>query len=137
MKVIIVDDARVIREALSDMLEAEGIEVVATAPDAPTALEAVIEHRPDVVIVDLRLPGQDGDKLTAELLTSQLVDYVVVMSVDSSRAARQRARRAGAVLFIDMCQNTSSLGRKLRQLPASITPRLIPRLHEGATLICA
>jgi chemotaxis response regulator CheB len=48
MKVIIVDDAMVIRQTLSAVLEADGIEVVASGPDAPTAFEAAAEYRPDV-----------------------------------------------------------------------------------------
>ena len=134
MKVIIVDDAMVIREALSETLEAEGIEVVATAPDALTALEAAYEYQPDVAIVDLRLPGQDGDKLAAELLASHLVGYVVMMSLDSSSAARLRARRAGAALFVDKCGDTSKLGRALLALKP-LLPRPCLPLREAVTLI--
>ncbi len=134
MKVIIVDDAIVIREALSETLEAAGIEVVATAPDALTALEAAYEYHPDVAIIDLCLPGQDGDLLAAELLASHLVDYVVMMSLDSSSAARLRASRAGATLFVDKCRDTSRLGRELLALKP-ILPRLLLPRREVVTLI--
>lgn len=134
MKVIIVDRAIVIRQTLSEALEADGIEVVATAPDAPTALEAASEYRPDVAIVDLRLPGQPGDNLAAELLDRHLVDYVVIMSFDSSSTSRQRASHAGATLFVDKCRDTSWLGSQLLALEArAICVRILPRL-EGAIL---
>ncbi len=135
MKVIIVDDSMVMREALSEALEADGIEVVATAPDAPTALEAAAEYHPDVAIVDLHLPGQDGEKLAAELLDSHLVDYVVMMSVDSSSAARLRASRAGAALFVDKCHDTSRLGRELQALKASASLGPTLKRWEAVTLI--
>ncbi|PZS03602.1 MAG: hypothetical protein DLM69_02820 [Candidatus Chloroheliales bacterium] len=134
MKVIIVDDAMVTRQSLSAILEADGIEVVASVPDAPTAFEVATEDRLDLAIIDLCLPGQAGDNLAAELLDSHLVDYVVIMSVDSSNAARQRAMHAGAVLFVDKCRDTSRLGQTLLELEASAAPVQIQPLLRYATL---
>jgi hypothetical protein len=81
------------------------------------------------------LRGQAGDNLAAELLDNHLVDYVVMMSVDSSSDARQRAIRAGAVLFVDECHDTSRLGRTLLELEISAAPVQVLPLLECATLI--
>jgi len=56
MRVIVVDDSALIREGLTRLLTDEGIEVVAAYPDANGVLEAVRQHHPDVLVVDIRMP---------------------------------------------------------------------------------
>ena len=61
MRVIIADDSEILRSRLVDMLtEIEGIEIVAQAKDAKEAIETTRAHHPDVIIMDIRMPGEDG-----------------------------------------------------------------------------
>ena len=61
MRVMIVDDSEILRSRLVEMLsEIKGIEVVAEAKDSKEAIEAIKTHHPDVVIMDIRMPGNDG-----------------------------------------------------------------------------
>jgi len=61
MRVIIADDSEILRTRLVEMLsEIEGIEIVAEAKDTKEAIEAIKAHHPDVVIMDIRMPGNDG-----------------------------------------------------------------------------
>jgi DNA-binding NarL/FixJ family response regulator len=56
LRVVLADDAALIRQALAELLERAGVQVVAQAGNAPSLLRAVEEHRPDVAIVDIRMP---------------------------------------------------------------------------------
>jgi len=61
MRVIIADDSEILRSRLVEMLnEIKGIEIVAEAKDTREAVEAIRAHHPDVVIIDIRMPGNDG-----------------------------------------------------------------------------
>jgi len=61
MRVIIADDSEILRCRLVEMLkEIEGIEIVAEAKDTKEAIETTRIHHPDVLIIDIRMPGEDG-----------------------------------------------------------------------------
>ena len=62
MRIVIAEDDLLLREGLALLLRAEGIDVVATAPDAAGFLEAIEEHKPDVAIVDVRMPPTHTDE---------------------------------------------------------------------------
>lgn len=70
MRVVIGEDSALFREGLASLLTEIGHEVVATAADAPGALAAVLEHRPDVAVLDIRMPPHhthDGAEVAAEV----------------------------------------------------------------------
>jgi len=61
MRVIIADDSEILRSRLVEILaEIEGIEIVAEAKDTKEAIETSRTHHPDVIIMDIRMPGEDG-----------------------------------------------------------------------------
>jgi DNA-binding NarL/FixJ family response regulator len=62
VRVVIADDSRLLREGIASLVGGEGIEVVALAADADELLAAVDEHRPDVAIVDIRMPPTQTDE---------------------------------------------------------------------------
>ena len=92
--VLIVDDHAAFRESASALLEAEGFDVVGEASDGPAAIVETERLRPQVVLLDIRLPGQDGFEV-ARLLAASPEPPVVVL-ISSREAATYGARLEGA-----------------------------------------
>ncbi|MFI1973230.1 DNA-binding response regulator [Streptomyces cinnamoneus] len=101
VRVLVVDDEPMVCAHLNTILAtADDIEVVGQADDGAAAVEAVIRHRPDVVLMDLRMPGVDG--LTAIERLSQMPDPPVMVALTTFDADQYvvRALRAGAAGFL-------------------------------------
>ena len=98
---LIVDDHPVVRRGLRVLLEVQdGIEVVGEAGDGATALALAAEHVPDVILLDLKLPGMDGIAVLGELRSRQSAARVLVLAerhrtrVGEPGGALGRRRRA-------------------------------------------
>jgi DNA-binding NarL/FixJ family response regulator len=103
--VLIVDDHPVVRQGLRVLLEVQdGIEVAGQAGDGPTALALAAETEPDVILLDLKLPGMDGIAVLAELKARQDQSRVLVLTSATDHAAAAAAVHAGAagVLYKDV-----------------------------------
>jgi CheY-like chemotaxis protein len=87
--VLIVDDHEAFRTSARTLLEAEGFDVVGTAPDGPAAIIASVELAPDLVVLDIQLPGIDGFQVAVELAALPRPPAVVLTS---SRAASSFGR---------------------------------------------
>jgi DNA-binding NarL/FixJ family response regulator len=99
-RVLLVDDAPAIRNALRGVLEDAGIEVVGEAPDGTQGVAMAAALRPDVVLMDLRMPSADGFEATAQIV-NQLPDVrVVVLSAYESEESAEAVRAAGAFAFL-------------------------------------
>ena len=99
-RVLLVDDAAAIRNALRGVLEDAGIEVVGEAQDGTQGVAMAASLRPDVVLMDLRMPSSDGFEATAQIV-SQLPDIrVVVLSAYESEESAEAVRAAGAYAFL-------------------------------------
>ena len=100
IKVVVVDDHAVVRRGLEQLLTgAEGIEVVGAAGDGAEALDVVRATRPDVVLMDLQMPGVDGVTATRSITAERLADVLVLTSFsDSERIVA--ALDAGAVGYL-------------------------------------
>ncbi len=97
VRVAVVDDHPVFRRGLVTVLEElPGVEVVAEAADGAGAVAAVAEHRPDVVLMDLRMPGMGGLEATARIAAAHPEVGVVVLTMDTDDDAVFAALRAGA-----------------------------------------
>jgi CheY-like chemotaxis protein len=77
---LIVDDHEDFAQSARTLLELEGFEVVGVAADGPSALSAVEALRPDVVLLDIQLPGMDGFEVARRLATSSQEPRVVLIS---------------------------------------------------------
>jgi DNA-binding response OmpR family regulator len=99
--VLVVDDEPSIRTICRINLEAAGMEVVEAA-DGAAALAAIAAHRPDLVLLDVMMPGLDGWDVAVELATSERGRDVPVifLSARSEPAARERGLELGAVGYI-------------------------------------
>jgi DNA-binding NarL/FixJ family response regulator len=106
VRVVVVDDHQMLREALVGMLELSGLEVLGAAADGAEATSMAAELAPDVVLMDLRLPIMNGLDAT-RLLRQVAPDTAVVMfSAFDSPELRGQAFAAGAVAYLPKgCSN--------------------------------
>lgn len=101
VRVVIVDDEQLVRMALRLVIDAEpDLTVIAEAADGDTALTVVDEQRPDVVLMDVRMPGRDGLSTTRELLTRPAPSRVLMLTTFDSDELVLGALRAGALGFV-------------------------------------
>jgi DNA-binding response OmpR family regulator len=99
IRVLIVDDDAAVRELLMTLLRFEGVEVAAVE-DGEAALEAVAAERPDVVLVDVQLPGLDGYALCRRLKGEASSPRVVMLTGRSSAQDERDGRAAGADAYL-------------------------------------
>lgn len=98
-KVLIAEDEAIIRLDLKEMLEEEGIEVVGEASDGEAAIRIAKEKSPDLVIMDIKMPGMDG-LTAAERITEDGLAAVLILTAFSQRDLVQRAAQAGAMAYL-------------------------------------
>ena len=97
IRVLVADDQRVVREGLATLLAlVAGVEVVGTAADGDEALALAIQQRPDVVLMDLRMPRCDGVEATRRLLDHDAGIKVLVLTTYTDDRSVIDALRAGA-----------------------------------------
>ncbi|NQX10755.1 response regulator transcription factor [Microbacteriaceae bacterium VKM Ac-2855] len=98
IRVLLVDDHPLVRAGLAGLIGAsDGMLVVAEASGGAAALIAYAEHRPDIVLMDLSMPGMDGVEATERLRAEDPAARVVVLTSFDDRARVLAALRAGAV----------------------------------------
>ena len=99
--VLLVDDHALVRSGLSLLMEsADDVQVVGEAADGPRAVELVQSLSPDVVLMDLSMPGMDGVEATREVLRVRPESVVVVLTSFSDQPRVTDALRAGAVGYM-------------------------------------
>lgn len=98
-RVVIAEDEALIRLDLKEMLEEEGYSVVGEAGDGQTAVELAREHRPDLVILDVKMPVLDGIS-AAEKIAEESIAPVLMLTAFSQRELVERARDAGAMAYL-------------------------------------
>ena len=94
---LLVEDNDVFRQALILLLELQGIKVAGAVGEGNAALGAYREHRPDVVVMDFRLPGMDGVEATLELVREHPEVAVVCLTASASPRGLDALRAAGAI----------------------------------------
>ena len=97
--VVIAEDEALIRLDLAEMLAEEGYTVVGQAGDGEQAVELVSEHRPDLVVLDVKMPKLDGISAAAQI-AEQRIAPVVILTAFSQRELVERARDAGAMAYV-------------------------------------
>jgi response regulator NasT len=97
--VVIAEDEALIRMDLAEMLAEEGYDVVGQAEDGERAVALAVEHRPDLVILDVKMPRLDGIA-AAEQIARARIAPVVILTAFSQRDLVERARDAGAMAYL-------------------------------------
>ena len=124
IRVLIVDDHPVVRQGLRVLLEVQdGIEVTGEAGDGPTALARAAEHQPDVILLDLKLPGLDGLAVLEQLKNTTAKVLVLTSVTDPVAAGRAMRGGAAGVLYKDV--DPDALVRAIRAV------------HDGPLLLAA
>ncbi|HEY0486544.1 MAG TPA: response regulator [Mycobacteriales bacterium] len=98
-RVLIAEDEALIRLDLKEMLEEEGYDVVGEAGDGETAVSLAEQLRPDLVILDVKMPVMDGIA-AAERIAGERMAPVVILTAFSQRDLVERARTAGAMAYL-------------------------------------
>jgi DNA-binding NarL/FixJ family response regulator len=136
ISVVIADDQAMVRGGFRALLDAQqDITVVAEAADGEEALRAALEHRPDVVLMDIRMPGIDGLEATRRILEDERltgVRVVILTTFDLDEYVFE-AMRAGAVGFLVKDTEPTELLRAVRLAvtgDALLSPRITRRLIE-------
>jgi len=133
IRVVIVDDQHLVRAGFAAILSArDGIEVVGEAADGAEAVAVAEATSPDVVLMDLRMPGTDGVAATAQLVAMADPPRVLVLTTYDTDDDVFRALRAGATGFLlkdlhreDLVEAVRSVARGDSLLSPTVTRRLI------------
>jgi response regulator NasT len=99
VRVVIAEDEAIIRLDLKETLEEEGYEVVGETGRGDEAVELVREHKPDIAILDIKMPGLDGLAAAREI-SSERNAAVLILTAFSQRDLIEQARDAGALAYL-------------------------------------
>ena len=131
ISVLLVDDHPVVIEGLRKLLEAAGdIDVTGTANDASQALERAKRLRPDVVLLDLRMPGASGIQATRRLREQEFAGAVIVLTSYGDQAYVRQALEAGADGYLLKSTPSDELIQSIR-FAAKGRRQLSPELLDG------
>ena len=119
IRILLVEDNQVFREALELLLGMRAdIEVVAAVGDGSEAVAAVERHRPNVVLMDYRLPGMDGVQATTALKEAQPELGVVVLTASANSREIEALYAAGATACLTKDQELDDIVEALKQAAA-------------------
>jgi DNA-binding NarL/FixJ family response regulator len=120
IRILLVDDESLVRAGLRTILEsAEDLRVVAEAEDGTQVVDALAAHRPDVVLMDVRMPGCDGTQATARIRRELPTCQVVMLTTFDDEEYVVQALRAGAAGYL------------LKDLPAAELASAVRLAHAG------
>jgi DNA-binding NarL/FixJ family response regulator len=132
VRVLLVDDDALVRAGLTMMLRnLDGIEVAGAISDGTEVAAAVNTHRPDVVLMDIRMPGMDGLTATESLRARTDPPEVIVLTTFDTDAHVLRAMRAGASGFLLKHTPPEEIARAVRRVAAGepmMSPEVLRRM---------
>jgi CheY-like chemotaxis protein len=116
IRVLVVDDTDHVRRMLTTMLSVDGFDVLGGAADGPSAIAAVVEGSPDVVVIDYKMPAMDGletaRRIRAERPTQHVILYTAFVDEDVERAAAE----IGVAVCVGKVEGLGPLEQEIRRL---------------------
>ena len=131
MRLVLCDDHVVFLEALASALRARGHEVVATAHDPQAAVEAVVEHEPDICLIDLSFPEGSGLDAVRAVRERGLPTRLLVLSANDDPTSVSDAMEAGAQGFVPKAQRLDVVLEALERVAAGQVAVDPDRLHAA------
>lgn len=125
--VVLVDDHTMLRQGLRRALEGEGVKVVGEAGDGEEGVKICLATKPDVVLMDVSMPGTDGIDATRKLVGADNRMRVVMLTMHIDREVIDRAIKAGAVGYLTKDASVSEVLEAIR-LAANGDRPMSPRL---------
>ncbi|CAN5763695.1 response regulator transcription factor [soil metagenome] len=124
IRAVLAEDQGMVLGAFASLLALEpDIDVVATAPDGTAALQAVLDHRPDVLLTDIEMPGRTGLDVATELQRRDLHTRVVIVTTFARSGYLRRALDAGVAGYV------------LKDAPVEQLVDTLRRVHSGQRVI--
>jgi two-component system NarL family response regulator len=133
MKVLLADDHRLLLEGLCNLLTAHGVHVVATAHDGIEAIALARTLEPDVILMDIRMPGCDGLEATRRIKAERPAARIVMLTTSADEQDLFEAVKSGAFGYLLKSIDTEGLLECLDQVQQGIppfSPGLAARLLE-------
>ena len=145
IRVLVADDHPIVRSGIVALLEsASDIEVVGTASTGLEAVELALQLTPDIVLMDLRMPGIHGDEATARILSGGSGIRIVVLTTSETDASILTAIEAGASGYLlkaapqdEILAGIRSVARGEVALAPSIAAMLVNRVHRPSVSLSA
>ncbi len=110
LNVCIADDSKLMRERLTAMLaDLPGMHIVGCARDGLEAIDVIRQHRPDLVILDIRMPGQNGIDVLKQIKAGESAPLVIMFTNYPYPQYRAKCMQAGADFFFDKAQDVDEL----------------------------
>jgi DNA-binding NarL/FixJ family response regulator len=139
-RILLVDDHEVVRLGLRSLLERHpGFEVVAEAATAREAVERTLAHKPDVVVMDIRLPGGSGIEACQEITARSPETKVIMLTSYAEDEMLFSAIRAGAAGYVlkqiggdDLVRAIEAVGRGEALLDPAVTQRVFQEVRKAA-----
>jgi len=138
MRILLVDDHPITRDALGALLSQRGFEVVGEASDGAEAIELARRHRPELVLLDLSMPGMDGLEALPKLRQAAPETEVVVLTASGTEANLLAAIRGGAAGYLLKSEPPERIAEFLRgvaqgqaALSGEVARRLLEQVREG------
>jgi DNA-binding NarL/FixJ family response regulator len=114
LRVLLADDHPLFLRGLRDLLEVDDIEVVAQAATGSEAVELVTKHDPDVVVLDIQMPGIDGVEATRAILDRRPKTGILMLTMDEAEGTVFKAIRAGARGYLVKDSNPEGVASAVR-----------------------
>ena len=137
IRVLVVDDQRLVREGLTALLGlVDDLELVGVAEDGAQAVDQVADQRPDVVLMDLRMPGMDGVEATRRIRRDHPDVEVVVLTTHADDDSVLAALRAGARGYLTKDAGMAEITRAVAAADAGqalLDPRVQAQVLQGLT----
>ena len=139
VRVLLVDDHDLFRTGLRTLLEEQGVEIVGEAANGDDAVMLVEEHAPDVVLMDLEMPGKGGIEATREIAAVAPLTRVVVLTISDQDADVMDAVVAGACGYLlkdatiqDLLRGIAAANRGESLISPAIAAKVLQRLRASS-----